>query len=317
MYEVQDIFLIEEPIWTIDPTNLPISSISYSNDGNKIVYNNDNSFSIIINSHDGTFLDKISQDYTNNPTIGCYFHPVHDHLLIQATKDGFIFLHNRNSREISHFSRHLGSCIQTLDIDNFGDSFCIGCADGSIRIYDINTFQRSKALVNLTNRSNNQTSNLHEVIYHPEDSNIIFSAVSNDRVLIWDVRTGLSERSISGPHIRGKGISVYDGIVTTASFRDIKTLEMWDFGSGKKIKELSTGTNLNGISISKNGLIMGISSQSLNSFHILEYTNLISIGQPFQIKNNINNIICSPLGSSIIYGTESGNLGCYFIRGRK
>jgi len=315
MYEPEDIFVIDQPAWSVEPTGTPMSSISYSTDGTKVVYSNENNQLIIINSLDGQYVQKLAQTYTTNPTIMCAFHPIQDNLVLQTCKDGFIFLHNRNTSEIQSMNRHLGSNIVGADVDPFGESFAIACADGSIRIHDFESLQRTKALVKMTGRaSGSQNAAIHDILYHSEDSNLVLSAVGNDRVHIWDVRSGNSERCIIGPHIRGKGLAMYDNTVVTASFRDIKMLEMWDFGSSKKIKELSSGINLNAVSIAKNGLVMAICSHALNNLQVLEYTSQQSIGQPSPIKNQIITLSISPYGTSIICGSEQGDAACYMVR---
>ena len=316
MIEPTDLFVLPDPLWSNDTTNVPVTSIAYSPNGTSIAYSNFPGAVTVANVADGFAEKTLSQKYTQHPLVGCFFHPVEDDYLFSVFKDGHILLYDVQTGEIIKMTRHLGSNIVACSFDPFGEVFAIGCADGSIRVYDIENMQRTKALVKMTGRSaTNQASVIYDLIYHSEDSNYILSAVGSDRVLLWDTRSGSSERAIIGPHIRGHGIAMYDGHVITASYRDTKQLEIWDFGTAKKIKEVPINGNLSNVSISRNGLDMvaTVSGQNIGVAFAYENTK-DSIGQTHALKANPSALAVSPMGTSFVIGSEQGDMACYQVR---
>lgn len=82
--------------------------------------------------------------------------------------------------------------------------------------------------------------------FHPEDSNIILSAGWDSVIYFWDIRDKHSFASIYGPAVCGDSIDIKGGQVLTGSWRNKDQLELWDFGSRKKIQGIDWeyGTNI-------------------------------------------------------------------------
>ena len=315
MFDPNDLIVVDQPAWSVDLTGVPVTSIAYSPNGTSIAYSNTPGKVIIADVAEGSTDKMLSQSYTTNPLAGCFFHPVEDDYVISVFKDGYILLYDVQSGEIIKMARHLGSNVISAAVDPYGEVFAIGCADGSIRVYDIENMQRTKALVKMTGRgATNQSSIIYDLIYHTEDSNYILSAVGNDRVLFWDTRTGNAERAIVGPHIRGHGIAMYDDRVVTASYRDSKQLEVWDFGTSKRIKEIPVSTNLTNVVISKNGLDMMTTTAGTNNAIAFGFENCNMIGQTAPLKASPSALAVSPMGTSFVMGSEQGELLCYMVR---
>ena len=317
MIDASDLTVVPQPAWTVDVTNVPVTSIAYSPNGTSIAYSNTPGVVTVANVEDGVLEKTLSQKYTQHPLVGCFFHPVEDDYLISIFKDGYILLYDVQSSEIIKMTRHLGSNVVACSCDPYGEVFAIGCADGSIRVYDIENMQRTKALVKMTGRAaTSQASVIYDLIYHSEDSNYILSAVGNDRVLFWDARSGNAERAIIGPHIRGHGIAMYDNQVITASYRDSKQVEIFDFGTAKKIKDLNVHLpgNPSNISISKNGLDMAVTVSGSNHAMSFAYDQLKIIGQTDPLKANPSALAVSPIGTTFVIGSEQGDMACYNIR---
>ncbi|XP_052073752.1 uncharacterized WD repeat-containing protein alr2800-like [Mytilus californianus] len=77
--------------------------------------------------------------------------------------------------------------------------------------------------------------------YHPDEPHLFLSGGWDDTVHYWDDRKKHSIRSISGPHICGDAIDI-DPIgkkaVLTGSWRRQCPLEVWDFDTGRKMKDI-------------------------------------------------------------------------------
>ena len=55
---------------------------------------------------------------------------------------------------------------------------------------------------------------------------------------MWDIRVQRSVRSIFGPYLCGRGLSVSGSVLVTASWRKSEALQAWDIGTGKHIADL-------------------------------------------------------------------------------
>ena len=306
-----------DAIWSVEASQFPVSCMDISNDSRKLCFSNRAGEARVVSLSDGTELNCLTPKFSQTPIMGCRFHPCEERLVLVSTKDGYLMWYNLENSEILQMTRHLGGNVTGVAIDSFGDSFAISCSDGSIRVHDVENMQRTAALVKLTGRSIAQSTIFHDLVYHPEDANIILSA-AQDRVFIWDLRTGNSERTIAGPHIRGTGLDVHQNTVYTASFRDTKPLETWDLGTGKKLKEFAIearGGQLFTGKISRNGLVAicgGTSSiYSFDLYHGQEIDYAPPLGSP---------VICSAIsqqGGTVCYGTENGMVKCHVIRAQK
>jgi len=82
------------------------------------------------------------------------------------------------------------------------------------------------------------TNRIFTLKYHPEDPNIILSAGWDDTVFFWDVREGRTFGYIHGPSISGDALDIKGNNILTGSWRNKEQLELWDYGSKKKIRDI-------------------------------------------------------------------------------
>jgi len=322
MYQPEELFVCENPAWFIEGTGSPVSCLDFSSDGSVVAFSNIPGQICLSSCFTSDIKRKSLTQYTSQSLTGCRFHPSQESLLLLTSRDGHIMLHDLEKDEVVALSRHLGSNLLTMNVDSFGEIFAIGCADGSIRIYNLENFQRTKALVKMTSRSSiPQQISIYSLVFHPEDSNILLAAGWNDRVLFWDLRTGNAERVIAGPHIRGPGLDIYNDMIITASARDKKQIEVWDYGTTKKIKDIPFDTDdmkkecfANAVKVSRNGLDMVAGGSGSNLAQAFEYTSGTCIGQTDAFNSPVCILSSSPFGSGFVVGTEQGDLASYMIR---
>lgn len=295
--EKTKLFMVDQPVWHLAGTGNQIHSICYNNYGNQVALSSTPGELTIYSIYDGVPLANLQQTYTTYQITNCHFHPVEENLLLATSKDGFIFLYDILTGEIVSFSRHLGSNLLSMNIDTYGETFAIGCADGSIRIYDLENLQRTKALVKLSGRNNSSSSSLiYTLLYYPDDPNVIISTSGLDKILFWDLRTGNAERSLTGVHVHGQGsVDVYQNTIITASFRDAKQLEVYDFGTAKKIRDINYENQQQNRGIS--------SYSSTNQLPVSTVNNL----------NENNNMTISSTESGSNASLKPANLNCVSI----
>ena len=323
MFEAEEIFVMGTPAWTVPATGSPMTCIDYDSTGNYVAYSNSPGNFVVVDAYTGSVKCDFVQQHTKNPLTGLRFNRASPELILATSKDGYIFLHNWQTNEAVLINRQLGSNLQALAVDAFGEQFAIGCADGTIRIHDIDNLQRMKACVKSPQRVG-QTSNVYCLCFHPEDPNILLSAGWNDRVYIWDIRTGNAERSIVGPHIRGDGIDMLGETVVTASARDTRQIEFWDYGSTKRVSELAFDAShcesrsclVNNINIARNELNFICGGLGAPMGQLFSFRSRQFIGQSVNTTGSAQVSAISPFGSAFIVGSENGDAVCHMVRVR-
>ena len=320
-FEADDLS-ISEPLWSCELSGNPCSCIDISKDDLLISYSNFPGTLFIVNFEDGSKKYTVEQSYSNAQVVSCKFNPSAENTIIYACRDGFIFIYDMFDMKISAMARHLGTALLNLAVDGYGETFTIACQDGSLRIYDLKSMKRTSALVKLSAQTNVLGSAIYDIVYHPSNSNIILSATGKDSVLIWDIRSGNVERTILGPHIRGNGLDIHDNTVLTASYRESKQIEMWDFRNGQKIKEITldsrnghkNGTFLSTIRVAYNGFDYVVSGSEMYSAYIYNFRKSNLIGQTSIFKDKVSSCCISPSGTTIVTGSEAGTVNCQIIR---
>ncbi|KAK3737457.1 hypothetical protein QZH41_008335 [Actinostola sp. cb2023] len=130
---------------------------------------------------------------------------------------------------------------------SFNDSFSQFATAGSntkIYLYD----EKTKQLITTLEPSSSHLvmdghmSRVFTVKYIPEEDHIFASAGWDDTVQFWDTRVDAkhSVRKIFGPHICGDALDILPSNrkILTGSWRKNNTLQIWDYNTGKLIKDV-------------------------------------------------------------------------------
>lgn len=121
-----------------------------------------------------------------------------------------------------------------LDYTNDGLQFATAGKDKIIRIYDDQTKKEvSKLETGVLGKSHGHSNRVFALKYKPDDKNVIISGSWDNTVLLWDVRSKISFRSIYGPHIAGQAVDIQNDVIVTGSWRVKKSLQTWEFKTGK------------------------------------------------------------------------------------
>lgn len=336
-------------IWSYESTGSQCLSIDISKNEEYTAFSNTPGILTIVKTNNGKQKYKITQKYSNSQIVSCKFLPSNQNLIIYGSKDGFLFLNDLCSVQTIGMTRHLGSSLLLMALDSYGEMFTIACADGSLRVYDIGTMQRTQILMKSTitpspiSRSSNCQTSIYSIVYHPINSNIIAAATGKDGVFFWDLRTGNIEKTINGPHIRGNSLDMHDNTILTASYRDNKQIEFWDFGTGRKIREVQvdgcygnilpnsiSASNANLLlnspqstqkplylsccKIAENGFDFVVGATEINASIVYNVQKCDQIGQTASFKEHVSSCALSTFGTTVITGCDDGCISCNMIR---
>jgi len=134
--------------------------------------------------------------------------------------------------------------INAMDYSKSGEEFCTAGKDRCIRVYDVQTEKlKNKWTRGGTGQEQEKGMALHSnrlfsLNYKDQRPHVIISGSWDDNVFAWDVRDNKVCRSIHGPHIAGQSVDIRDNVLMTGSWRPEYAAELWDFGTGKRIKRL-------------------------------------------------------------------------------
>ena len=122
--------------------------------------------------------------------------------------------------------------VYTSDFNNQGTLFATGGSDTKIRIYDL---EKKAPISFLMNQEDNpgHSNRVYNVLFNPEDPNILFSGGWDGNIFIWDLRTGESVHYISGPMICGDSMDLRGNELLTGSWRNDNQIEIWDLRTSK------------------------------------------------------------------------------------
>ncbi|TMW61767.1 hypothetical protein Poli38472_010830 [Pythium oligandrum] len=200
----------------------------------------------IFNVHDGklsyTLMQPTSSYGFGMPCTAIRFRP-----LTSSSKTKNVLLAVNSNGSVEHWHITSGKCLHAISNDQNqlyaldyradGAMFATAGKDQAVRVYD----EATKAEVvcmrgghgTLTAGHSNR---VFSVKFFPDDDNVLVSGGWDNTLQIWDVRAGHSVRGIYGPHIAGDAIDINrDQEILTGSWRPENPLELWDFGSGKRL----------------------------------------------------------------------------------
>merc|ERR1712154_703095 len=118
-----------------------------------------------------------------------------------------------------------------------GYKFASAGKDKIIRIYDDET---KKLMCSLEKgfmaKHVGHSNRIFSLKWKSDDPNILISGGWDNCVLLWDLRSKNCFRSIFGPHIAGQTIDIQNDIIVTGSWRIRNTIQLFEFSTGKEIK---------------------------------------------------------------------------------
>lgn len=158
--------------------------------------------------------------------------------VLVTVSDGGITQWNPLNGRRFHLTRLNNQEIFTSDYDLYGTKYVVGCNNGILKVFDANTnsnVQVFRPVEEITAQRVFCTKWFNE--YN------ILSAGWDNKISVWDARTGIVCRTILGPHVCGDSVDVKENYIVSGSYNVKDQVQVWDFGSGKNIYTISIENN--------------------------------------------------------------------------
>jgi WD40 repeat protein len=122
-------------------------------------------------------------------------------------------------------------------LNNNSRRFATAGKDKIIRIYDDDTKKLISSLEKgYLAKHVGHSNRIFALKWKYDDDNVLISGGWDNTILMWDLRSNNCFRSIFGPHIAGQSIDIQNDIICAGSWRIRDTINLFDFGTGKEIK---------------------------------------------------------------------------------
>jgi WD40 repeat protein len=193
-------------------------------------------------------------------------------------------------------------------------------ADPQIYLYDVSTKQRINSLEATDSRykMDGHRCRVFTVQYHAAEPNVFLSGGWDDTVQFWDERARHAFRKIYGPHICGDALDIdpMHGHILTGSWRKEAPLQIWDYGSGDKIRDvpealLNPSLLYSAQWLGKESIICGGNSKNLA--RVIDRSTLNSVGQLVELPQGVYCIDNDRQGSRPRVAVGAGKK-IYFLR---
>ncbi|XP_060608517.1 uncharacterized protein LOC132760544 isoform X2 [Ruditapes philippinarum] len=172
--------------------------------------------------------------------------PEHKRVVIASYASGMVkFWHFTTGKCLHTIHDGETSQILTLSVNPDNTMFCTTGDNPQIHLYDMETLKRVNTLEPSEASDGQNVMDGHQcrvfaLMYHPTIPHVFLSGGWDDTVQFWDDRKRHAFKHISGPHICGDAIDIdpRHNHILTGSWCTGVTLQIWDFNSAKKIKDV-------------------------------------------------------------------------------
>jgi WD40 repeat protein len=155
-------------------------------------------------------------------------------VLICTDAAGNLFHLHVTTNQILHKIHEPENQIYGVDYNFDATQFATAGLDCTVRVYDENKKSVSIELKD-SEKATGHNNRILGVKYAGQSPNILLTGGWDKTIQIWDTRTKEAVASIYGPEIAGDSIDFRDNVILTGSWRNFEQLQLWDFGTRRKI----------------------------------------------------------------------------------
>ena len=229
--------------------NSPILCSRYSFDGQYIAFGCSNGEIKIFYTQTYTHVYTLTPEGNKKLPVTCIRFQQNDsrdlYMLTATYSSGHIRVWYVTSKQMIKEIKE-GVELFCCDFNCTSTKFAAGGDDYKIRIYDVekmsclNTLSKGESF----DRMDGHASRVFATKYHPDNEHVVLSCGWDNTIQIWDDREGHAVRRIFGAHVCGDALDM-DPVyyhVLTGSWRRDNSLQVWDFDSGRLIKNVPLQT---------------------------------------------------------------------------
>merc|ERR1712048_1493981 len=159
-------------------------------------------------------------------------------VLVSGGTDGHIdYWHVPTGKKICRITEEDNE-IYGMDYRLDGQKLATAGKDMCVRIYDEATKKEEMQFEQGVLHERGHSNRIFAVKFHPTDPNLLYSASWDRTVMCWDKRTKHATSSIFGPYVCGDALCIQNDKIITGSWRREDTIEVWDIGTGLKMRTI-------------------------------------------------------------------------------
>jgi len=236
------------PKITISENTSEVFCVRFSPDGKYVAAGCGDGAIRVFNASNGQFAYNLQGG--SNVALPCTairFRPVSvttrtKNVFIAANAAGCVQHWHMTSSKCLHNLEDPENQIYAVDYNEEGSKFVTCGKDTAVRVYDEATkteLVKMQGGMGYSSRTSPGHSNrIFSCKVLRDDENIVVTGGWDNTVQIWDIRSGVSVRSIFGPHICGDALDVVGNKIVTGSWRPENQLETWDLTTCQKIDSI-------------------------------------------------------------------------------
>lgn len=223
-----------------------VFSLQFSFDGSLLVVGTANEAIRMYEVASGRHIADLRKPrYGGFPVTSLRFHPINQKTLFASTCEGLVFSCDTTSFTCSKLVGETKNEINCMDFSEDGWHFATAGKDLGVRIYDTKTqqlithYEGFKYDKPQKDETKGHGMRVFALKYHPENSHIIVTGGWDNHLKVWDTRSSDGvKRTIAGPHICGDALDIKGFQVLTGSWVAHNALQLWDYSSGKLVKNV-------------------------------------------------------------------------------
>lgn len=134
--------------------------------------------------------------------------------------------------------REVDNQILALDYCSELSKIATAGKDANVRIYDDVTKRLVRTYEKGSWYSPGHSNRIFSAKFKNRDPNMLITGGWDSSIFIWDVREPKNVAAFVGPNVSGDTIDTKDNVMLIGSHRARDSIELWDFGTRKKICDI-------------------------------------------------------------------------------
>ena len=298
-------------IHSLEGHSRPVSSVTYSPDGNFIASGSRDNTIKIWNAQNASIIHSLEGH--SDWVLSVSYSP-DGRFIASGGRDFTVKIWNAQNTSLIHTLEGYGGSVTSVSYSPDGRFIASGSSDKTVKVWDVEN-------ASLIHSFDGHTSSVHSVIYSP-DGRFIASGSSDKTVKVWDVENTSLIHSFEGhtDYVYSVSYSPDGRYIASGSWDD--TVKIWNTYNGSLIHTLEGHSDsVFSVSYSPDGRYLTSGSGSFfldsdNTIKVWDAQNASVIHSLKGHSNNVHSISYSPDGRAITSGSDDGTLKTWGLPNR-